>query len=65
MKQIDTLMGQVAEAIKKTPLFQEFQAVFLGGDVKETYLWLDEKWRKGELPADLGPLLTDLFFMLH
>jgi hypothetical protein len=65
MRQVDELMERIAEAMAKTPYFHDFQAIALGGDAKKTFLWLDEKWRNGELPAEFGPLLTDLFFMLH
>ena len=65
MKQVDELMDQIAEVMATTPYFSELQNMMQRGDAKKTFLWLDEKWRDGELPAELEPLLTDLFFMLH
>jgi len=58
-------MDQIAEVMARTPYLSELQNMMQRGDAKKTFLWLDEKWRNGELPAELGPLLTDLFFMLH
>ena len=65
MKQVGELMEQIAVAMAKTSCFQDFQAVAAAGDAKKTFLWLDARWRNGDLPEELKPLLTDLFFMLH
>lgn len=65
MKQVDELMDQIADIMSKTPYFDEFLNVRQKGDPKKTFLWLDEKWENRMLPAELEPLLTDLFFMLH
>ena len=65
MKQVDELMDQIADAMSETAYFDDFRNVLQKGDSKKTFLWLDEKWRNDELPAELETLLTDLFFMLH
>jgi hypothetical protein len=65
VNQVDELMDRIADVMVKTPYNSEFESLMQRGDAKKVFLWLDEKWRNGQLPLELGPLLTDLFFMLH
>ena len=65
MKQVERLMERIVKVMEKTPYAHEFEQLSLDCDEKKTFLWLDEKWRNGDLPIEFEPLLKDLFFMLH
>ena len=49
----------------KSKHLEDFKKNILLKNKKEVFIWLDELFRKGELPKNIDSVLTDFFYSIH
>ena len=65
MNKTESIISDISEIIEKTNFNREFNDIKKYGDAQKIFLWVERKLRNGDLPHELKPLLTDLYFMIH